>query len=275
MAKKKRDIAAHVNQVELIGRIAAPVKESANNQFSRVVVIIPGWDKGRKWIKYPITVVGDKRADVKKATYGDFLRCTCFLTEQDIKDDEGNIQKYRTLQMDSYREVGLMSGDMPTDSEPDFDGLCYSRVLLAGRNFIRKNKIEAGQLTPEVRQGNNGSYCYITMRYEDPFQAPPEGDDFYKSMFIDFSINGKIAELAGEWCKNRAQVIVRGELMRRECDYLVKGQKPKEVRVSVMPNGFSFVNLDMSTPKREPTGPVEDNDVNDTSGLILDDDLPF
>jgi len=278
--KAKRDPAININQVELLGRVAKDPMIKAD--LVRVPIMVPTWGRdGTNWVGFGIDVVGDKIDKAKGATAGDFFRCTCFLVDRPIEDDNGDMKTVKHLQLDPFRELGLMPGeaDEVPFINPPYHGICYSRILLAGRNFIRKKQLEEGKDTPIVRDSGNGPYCYVNLRYEDPFQAPPQGDEkYFKNMFIDFAVNGKPAEIVGQWCKNRAQIVARGELVRKECNFTAHGGKtPKEPAVRLIPGGFSFVNLGQGSGQARTPEPAKDyEDPKDTSGVAgLDDDIPF
>lgn len=295
--KPRKDFAIHVNQVDIVGRVCGAVKDSKDQKFVRVPIVVPAYKKGggQQWINFFIDVVDDHRVTARKAKVGDYFRCTCFLADRQITDDTGAAKTIKTLQIDPYRDVGLMEAQAPSDPDnPPMDGICHTRVLIAGRHFINKSQLEKGQTTPVLRDGN-GKYCYVKVRYENPFQTVPEGE-WPKSIFFDFSLNGAVAERVAEHCRNRAQVLVRGTLSKGECRFEVKGKTPKEPHINVIPAGFSFYNLDQQSQgqnRSEPKGPqsyspddMSDLDLGDASATpaapaasaapqLDDDQLPF
>lgn len=268
----KRDFAIHVNQVELLGRVTSPAKEQG--EFARIPIVVPTWGRDEtQWIPFILDIVGDHRAKVMKATVGDFLRCSAKLVDRPVVDDNNEGKTVKVLQVDTFREVGVMPAEAPENPDnPPHYGICYSRILLAGRNFIRKKQMEEGKgNTPILREGRNNVYCFVNMRYEDPFQPPPQGDEkYFKSMFIDFAVNGEPAKIVSQYCRNRAQIIVRGELVKRELDFTMSGGKtPKEPRVRLLPGGLSFVNLDVGGGGAKTEDSPKGYDKSDTSGLDL------
>jgi hypothetical protein len=273
-SKPRKDYAIHTNQVDIMGRVAKPASNKGDDKFVRVSLVVPVWGRdARQWVPFPIDVVGDKREIALKATAGDFFRCTCFIVKREVQDDNGDKKTMLMLQLDPYREVGLMPAD--ADKTPfllphDY-GLCYSRVLLAGRHFINKKQLAEGKDTPILRDGKGGKYCFVKMKYEDPFQQVPEGE-WPDSVFMDFALNGAVAEMVSEKCKRHAQLVIRGEITRDECDFQVKGKTPKQIKIRVMPGGFQFVNFGGGGETRTPASP-EKYDVTDTEGIHDDDDL--
>lgn len=277
--KPRKDYAIHVNQVDLMGRVCKKPVDKGADKFVRVPLVVPVWGRDeRQWIPFPIDVVGDAREIALKATAGDFFRCTCFIAKRDVVDDNGNKKTILLLQLDPYREVGLMPGE--ADKEPflkphDY-GLCYSRVLLAGRHFINKKQLEQGKDTPILREGKNGEYCFVKMKYEDPFQQVPEGE-WPDSIFLDFALNGAVAKMASENCRRHAQLVIRGEITRDVCDFTVKGKEIKEVKIRLIPGGFQFVNFGSGNQQsRQPSSP-QGYDVNDDVAENDPDldDIPF
>ena len=280
--KPSKDYAIHTNQVDLMGRVAkAPVNKKG--KFVRVPLVIPVWGRdARQWVPFPIDVpAGDKSAEkALQATAGDFFRCTCFIVKREAQDDNGNKKYMLLLQLDPYREIGLMpaEADKTPFLLPHDYGLCYSRVLLAGRHFVNKKQIDEGKgEMPILREGKHGEYCFVKMKYEDPFQQVPEGE-WPDSVFIDFGLNGDVAKMASEDCRRYAQLVIRGEITRDECDFQIKGKTPKQIKIRVMPGGFQYVNFGGGGAAKQPSSP-EKYDVNDQTGIPGvdddDDDIAF
>lgn len=274
--KPRKDPAININQVEFLGRVVKEPTVSPDGKFVRVPIVVPAWSKdGTQWVPFFIDVVGDYRDKVKPAKPGYFFRCTCFLAERELEDDNKDKKYVKVLQIDPYREVGLMEAAAPENPlNPPNDGLCYSRVLLAGRNFIRKKQMDEGKGdTPILREGQGGVYAFVNLRYEDPYQQVPEGE-WPKNIFFDISVNGDVAKRVNEFCHNRAQVVVRGELVKEDCDFQISGKTPKQPKVRLIPGGLSFVNIGGGA-KSEPKSP-EAYDAKDVRGVEgLDDDIAF
>lgn len=275
----KRDPAININQVDMCGRVAKE-PSTKNPKFVRVPIVAPVWDRdGHQWVPFSIDVVGDKMEKAAKATPGDFFRFTARLVDRPIEDDGGDIKTVKSLQIDPYREVGLMPGEANEVPflNPEYFGICYSRVLLAGRNFLRKKEL-AERKTPKLYDKGNGPFTFVKVRFEDPYQPPPSGDEkYYKNMFFDVAVNGDPAKVVAEWCRNRAQVVIRGELIRKECNFTANGGKtPKEPAIRLIPSGLSFVNLDFGSGQTREPAPVQEHDnPKDTDGVAFDDDIPF
>ena len=275
--KAKRDYAIHINQVELLGRVVRePITKDP--KFVRVPIVVPTWGRDEPvWVPFSIDVVAAHRDKCSKATIGDFFRCTCFIAEREIRDDNDDKKYVKVLQIDPYREVGLMPADAPENPfKPPYYGICYSRVLVAGRNFIRKKQMDGGDGdTPILREGTKGVYCYANIIYQDPFQPQPPDGEYFKDLFLDVAINGDAAKIVSEHCHNRAQIIVRGELVKKECDFQIGGRTPKEPQIRLVPGGFNFVSLGAFGGKKEPK-PAQEYDAKDTRGIDgLDDDIDF
>lgn len=279
-SKPRKDHAIHTNQVDIMGRVCKQPVKRDGKKFVRVPLVVPVWGRdARQWVPFPIDVTGEKREEVLKATAGDFFRCTCFIVKREMQDDNGDKKTILLLQLDPFREIGIMpaEADKTPFLNPHDYGLCYSRVLLAGRHFVNKKQIDGGKGDkPILREGKNGEYCFVKMKYEDPFQQVPEGE-WPESVFIDFSLNGAVAKMASENCQRHAQLVIRGEIVRDECDFQVKGKTPKQIKIRVMPGGFQFVNFGGGGRQRQPASP-EGYDVNDTEGIPGvddDDDIDF
>jgi hypothetical protein len=279
----KRDWAIHMNQVHLLGRVAKAPKTKKDEKVA-VQIVVPAWKKGggRQWIPFSIDVVGEARGKAKELKIGDYFGCTARFAERKIKDDNDDPKNLLVLQMDPFRDSTFRSAEVPEDYEalnPPIEDVCFTRVLLAGRHFINKKQREEGDKlnTPVLREGNNGKYCYVKLTYQDPFQEVPEGE-WPKDIFFDFSLSGATAERVAEHCRYRAQLLVVGELGKKEADFTIGGKTPKEPKVSVLPGGFSFANLDRSGGggDKKPTA-AEGYDENDKDDVDLgeDDDLPI
>jgi len=279
--KKKRDFAINMTQIKVLGRVIKQPKEKKNGNVT-VSFVVPSWVKGKgmQFVPFTVDVVGDSRDRAKSLETGDYFGCTCRFVERQVTDDNGDNKTLLTMQMDEVRPAVFRRAEVGEGYDPlnpEMDDVCQTSVLLAGRCFIRKKQLEEGQSTPIVREGKNGKYCYVTLRYEDPFQEIPSDGSWPKSIFIDLSLSGKTAEIVGESCRNRAQLVVIGELAKKEADFTVKGKTPKMPVVHVIPGGFKFVNLDgASGPKKKDPEPVKEYEADDTDGIDgLDDDLPF
>lgn len=283
--KAKRDFAMHINQVTIIGRLSKPAKAKDDRVIANIVV--PSWTKdGRQWVPFTIDVIGEDRGRVAEAAVGDYLSCTARLVKRSVKDDNGDQKTMLWLQSDPFRDLVVspgVTGEGYDPFNPPDDALCRADVLLAGRCFIRKSQIDKGDGdTPILREHNDRKYCYVTMTYEDPFQELPD-EGYPDALYIDFSLNGKTAEIASKFCRRRAQVVVTGRLSKKAVDFTItRGDKtvsPEEPRVMTAPGGFHFVNLDRSSggdgggAKKEPEA-AKGYDDDDTDGLY-DDDLPF
>jgi hypothetical protein len=272
--KPHRDNGIHINQVNILGRIYAPPQDKG--KFVKVSVVVPAWKQGggRQWVPMNIDVVGDEpMATAKQSKASDLFLCTCFLVDREVETVGGEKRTLKILQLDPYREVGLMAMPaVPNPEDPPMDGLCYSRVLLAGRHFINKNQLKEGQETPVLRDGTNSKYCYVKMTYQDPFQQLVE-DQWPKDIFFEFSLNGPVAEIAAAHCRHRAQLVVRGELNKKEADFEVMNKqtgaptKPREIKISLVPGGFSFMNTGGggAGAQKTPSSPQ----------TLVDDDIPF
>lgn len=277
----RRDPAININRIDLLGRVAKePITK--NPKFVRVPMVVPVWDRdGHQWVPFSIDVVGDKMEKVAKATPGDFFRCVARLVDRPIEDDGGDIKTVKTLQIDPYHDVGLMPGEaneVPFIS-PEYYGICYSRVLVAGRNFLRKKELEERK-TPKLYDKGNGPFAFVKVRFEDPFQPPPSGDEkYFQSMFFDVAVNGDRAKVVAEHCRSRAQIVLVGELVRKECNFTANGGKtPKEPSIRLIPGGLHFNNLDFSGGggTKEPAPVQQHDDPKDTDGVPgLDEDIPF
>jgi len=280
MTEKKRSrdyFCTHINRVGILGRVAKDAMTKGD--FVIVPIVVPIWTKeGRQWAPFGLQFTGDKKEVASKATAGDLIRATAFIVDRRVNSDEGP-RTIKQLQVDPFREVGLKSESADTDPlNPTYTGIEETFVLLAGRHFMsKKDKEDSGGETPKLREGDRGPFCYFKLKYEDPFQPEPPEGEYYKGQFFDLSANGKTAERMCEFCRDRAQLVVQGTLSRQQCRFEVKGQKPFEPRIQVMPGGVSFVNLDRGDFKpREQRSPVEHQDPDDTSGIDgLDDSLPF
>lgn len=279
--KPRKDFAIHINQVEILGRVCKEPKKkgSGDNERVAVPIILPTYKKGggKQWIPFTIDVVGEHRSKAIEAKVGDYMHCVCKIADRSIKDDNGDSKTFKTLQIDTYRDVTFMSPDKPPADpmDPPHD-VCFSRVLIAGRHFIRKKQLEEGNDTPILREGNNSKYAYVNLRYEDPYQEVPEGE-WPKSVFLDFAVNGKDAERANKACRNKAQLFVIGELAKKELDFTVQGKNPKEPRINLVPGGFFFMNLDRQGggEGKKPEAAKEYSE-DDTDGIDgVDDDLQF
>lgn len=283
--KAKRDFAMHINQVHITGRITKTPKAKGDRVIASVV--IPTWTKdGRQWTPFTIDVIGDDRGRVAEAGIGDYLSCTARLVKRTVTDDNDEKRSMLWLQSDPFRDLAVspgVTGDDYDPHNPPPDARCASHVVLSGRCFIRKSQIEKGDGdTPVLRDGQRGKYCYVTMTYEDPYQDLPE-EGYPESLYIDFSLSGKTAEIANKFCRRRAQVHVMGALSKKKVDFTVtvgdKSVSPDEPRVMPAPGGFHFVNLDRQQgdggggAKKEPAAAAGYDD-GDTDGLY-DDDLPF
>lgn len=261
---KKRDFAIHINSTLIVGRVVEPPK--IGDKLTRVRVVVPGWKKGggRQWIPFAIDVFGDHRDKVKGVKPSDFLKCTCFIAERPVVNDAGEKRTVKVLQADGYRQLVVMPESATADvNNPPMDERCFSHVLLAGRNFVRKKEVDAGKLTPELREGNNGAYCYLRLKYEDPFQDPPPEGEYYSSIFFDISLNGDVAKVAAEHCRNRAQLMIVGELGKQERDFTVRGQTPREPKIMVAPGGFHFLNLDRGSSQQSKPAGVQGYELSD------------
>lgn len=279
---KPRDFAMNINEVQVLGRVSREPKTKGDK--IAVPIVVPTWKKGggRQWVPFTIDVVGDARGRAKELVPGDYFQCTArFVQRKGLEDDNGDKKSILVLQMDPYRDVTFRPGAVGDDYDamnPPLDDVCFTRVILAGRNFIRKKQIDDGKgNTPILREGNTGKYCFVTMTYEDPYQQVPEGQ-WPESIYIDLSLSGKTAEIVSEHCRARAQVHVIGELSKREAGFTINGRTPMEPRVSPLLGGFKFVNLDRGGSSGAAKTPesAQSYEDGDTSGIDgLDDDLPF
>lgn len=272
--KPHKDYGIHTNQVDILGRVVAPAQDTG--KMIKVPILVPTWKKGggRQWIPLTIDVFDDEAKKVAKpAKASDLFRCTCFMVDRQVQTTGGENRNLKVLQLDAYREVALMAMPaLPNPEEPPMDGLCYSRVLLAGRLFLRKDEMKDGNDTPTLVDEDGKKHCYAKVKYEDPFQEVKEGE-WPKATFFDLRLNGAQAEIVSQFCRNRAQVLVRGELSKYEVKWEVTNkatgapQKPKEIRVSVIPGGFAFMNVGQGGgTQKQPQSPQTYDE---------NDDLPF
>lgn len=275
--KKKKDWAIHIAEAHILGRLAKPPQERKDKKIG-VVLVIPAYKKGggRQWVPCPVEIVGDDRSKAMEASPGDYVEITARFVHKDFTDDNGDSRKLLALQSDPYRGVNVRPADTPEDPfNPPIEDVCFSRVLLAGRHFVNKKQRDEGKDTPILREGN-GKYCYFKLTYQDPFQKVPDGE-WPKDIFFDMSLSNNDAVRASSYCRYRAQLLIRGELGMGEADWTRGGKTPKEPKVSVLPGGFSFLNLDRSNASeaKKPTE-TEVYQENDDEGVPgLDDDLPF
>jgi hypothetical protein len=275
--KAKRDFAMHVNRVDLIGRVYAEVRKSPDGKVVRVPVVVPVWGRdGTQWITLALDVPeGKQMAKAAEATIGDFFTCVARFVDRQIRDDEGNLKTLSQLQVNDFHDVNIMPAEAAENPlNPQFFGICRAQAVIAGRNFLRK---DAGNL-PELREGANGKYCWVNVSYEDPRQEPPTDSKYFKSMFMDFALNGQTAEIASQYCRKRAQILAFCELTKKEANFTAKGGKsPVEVRLRMPPGGFHFVNLDRGGGGAKEEKPAQGYDnPEDVSGIAgLDDDIPF
>jgi len=271
--KKKRDWAIHINQVKILGRVCQePVDKGA---YWRVHVVLPSWARdGHQWIKYYIDFVGleeDQLSQIRGLKTGNFLSATVFIVDRKIKTDGGDERSVKVLQADPYRPIGVLPAKFRDNEDPlnpTYHGICGSQVLLAGRHSIFKKDGEERRETPEVRDGKNSKFCLVNLRYTDPFQEIPENEKYGVSQFFRFFANGKMAEVLGGFCKHNAQLLVRGELSKEECNFVVKGNVPRTVTIRPVPNGINFLNFGQGTVSKSPVSPRSDiYDENDTDDL--------
>lgn len=280
-SKAKRDFAININEVHMLGRVAGDPKDRGDKVG--VPIVVPAYKSGggKQWVPYTIDVVGDDKGVVKGAKPGDYVELTARFASRPITDDEGNKKSVLVLQHNPYRPLTVRPGNVGDGYDPlnpPADDVCFTRVTLAGRNFIRSKQMKDGKGDTPVLRGDPGKeYCYITLRYEDPFQPIPD-EGYLESLFLDFSVNGEVAKRANQFCRNRAQVVMIGELLsKKEAGFTVRGKTPKEPKISVSPGGFFFNNLDRSGggARNEPKA-AEGYNEDDTGGIDgLDDDLPF
>lgn len=273
--KPHKDYGVHTNQVDILGRVTAPAQ--VTDKLTKVSLVVPTWKSGggRQWMPLAIDVFDAEAQKIAKTVKASGLfRCTCFIVDRQLTTTGGENRQLKVLQLDPYREVGFMDMPaLPNPEEPPMDGICYSRVLLAGRLFMRKDELKDGNDTPTLIEEDGKKHCYAKVKYEDPFQEVKDGE-WPKATFFDLRLNGKQAEVVCANCRNRAQVLVRGELSKYEVKWEVMNkqtgqpQHPKEVRISLIPGGFQFMNTggQGTGAQKQPSSPVDRAD---------DDDIPF
>jgi single-stranded DNA-binding protein len=274
--KKKSDYKAiNENRVRLIGRVAkAPEKKG---RYTRVPMLIPSrrGDGDTQWVPIHVDVI-DAAAQKKVAglTHGDYFKCSCFLVPMDVKDDEGNAKSMLMLQLDDYEPVGSFSGEMD-ELSPDDDGMCANEVLLVGRYILPKWQKDKGLTGPELRGEDKKKFTFVKIVYNNPRLSAEERESD-KGLWVEVPLFGMQAEIACEKLAHMDQVLVYGELTKREANFLVKGRKPKETRISVKPYGFQIGPSGFGGGSgqgggrgKEPSGP--DTSVYDGDGAVEED----
>lgn len=276
--KPRRDFAIHMNEIHILGRVSEPPKRRKDKKVG-VPILVPAYKKGggRQWVPYTIDVTGEDAGRAIEARVGDYFEVTCQFAQRAINDDNGERKTVVVLQHHAYRPLGIRPGNVGEDYDPmnpPLEDVCFTRVVLAGRNFIRKKQLEEGKETPILRGDEGKEFCFVNLKYEDPF-APLPTEGYPESIFLDFALSGNDAKHANEHCRNRAQIMIVGELGgKKEANFTVRGKTPKEPKISVLAGGFRFNNLTGGGGKRPEPKAAEGYDADDTEGLDLDDDLP-
>lgn len=238
------------NDVTILGNVLGAKK--LKNELTRVKIEVPYIKRDGERDSHTISVdfVGSQAEEVEGLEAGSTIFVKALMLKRPAKPDNSD-KTYHilTLQADDYKGYRVVPGKVDEG---------FTEVVFSGR-VMR---------TPELKTGDNGPYCYLSLVYN----RPGSKRDDEKGTFIDVGVYGASAEkYVSKYLKEGDCALVQGYLVPRKERFEIKGKNPWGLAF----NASAFAGVQAVTPAPRGGGGGKGVAKADTSVYEDDDDIPF